>query len=87
MELALWRILGNPDDLRRFRDEPREYLQQFRLDEDELDMMANWEVGLMDERGVSSLLMMTAFAKMNGRARMPEYQRKIRREDGPVGAQ
>jgi len=80
IEKALWQVLDSPDALQHFRDDPQTYLRSFRLDAAEHEMVTSWDVGRMDDHGVSTLLMMTVFAKINGRERMPEYQRKIRRK-------
>jgi hypothetical protein len=83
MEKALWQASTNPADARRFRDDAQAYLKDFRLDEKECAMMLSWDVVAIASRGVNPLLLMQAFATVNGMGRMLEY---IMRMNQPSGA-
>lgn len=73
VERALWRACKDPEQAKRFREDAHSYLEEFRLDEEVRWLLATWDVSELLDRGVHSLLLMNAFAAVNGPAAMGTY--------------
>ncbi len=77
LEKALWQIGTSPVEAGQFRQDPDVYMQQFRLQQDERDMLQGLDVGRMAGREVSTLLLLMAFIAVRGPGCMPDYMRSM----------
>ena len=68
IEKALWQSSKNAADAKRFREDPHSYLKEFRIDEDERWLLAEWDVSGLINRGVHPMIIMMAFQAVNGGA-------------------
>ena len=82
IEKALWQAVMQPADAQRFRDDSDAYLNDFRIDDDERSLLDTWDVAGLASREVNELLLMMAFATINGHDRMGEYVMKINGMEG-----
>lgn len=79
IEKALWEIAANPADARRLGEDAQSYLKNYRIDEQERSLLASWDVSGMITHGVHPMLVMMAFAAVNGPAAMGGYMEKLYR--------
>jgi dihydroxycyclohexadiene carboxylate dehydrogenase len=77
IEKALWQSCKNPADAKRFREDAHAYLKEFRVDEVERWLMAEWDVSGLIEHGVHPMIIMMAFVAVNGGASMLGYQGRL----------
>ena len=85
IEKALWKSTANPADAQRLREDARSYLEDYRLDDLERSLMASWDIRALVERGVHPMVLMMAFAAVNGPAASATYVEKVNTPN-PVGA-
>lgn len=78
LEKLFWQIHTKPEEVKRYCDDPGAYLRDFRLDEDEREMVLSWDVGEMAARGVNQMLLQFAFTAVNGMGKHGEYIMKLR---------
>lgn len=77
IERLLWQVNSDPEEAERLREDFQGYLEDFRLDEEERELLLSWDVLGMATRDVNPLLMMSAFAAVNGMEQVVEYIMKI----------
>ncbi len=86
IERALWVALSDPKEMERFRADARGYLSEFNIDEEERDLILDWDVEEIVARDVSPLLLLSVYSGVNGPAQMPIYLEKINRGIGVLAA-
>ena len=84
IEKALWQASMNPGDARRLREETQSYLGDFRLDEQERSLLNAWDIRGMVERGVHPMVVMMAFAAINGPAAAATYVEMVNTPGHPA---
>ncbi len=77
IEKALWQVSMDPVQAGRLREDPESYLQEFRLDEQERALMTNWDIRAIVDRGVHPMVLMMAFAAINGPDMAASYIQKV----------
>ena len=73
LEKALWQMYLNPADAQLFSADAQAYVNDFRLDQQEREKLASFDVNAMIAHGANPLLVMMAFQTVKGVQRMPEY--------------
>jgi len=81
IEKALWQACRNPDDAQRLLDDAHAYLGEFRIDDEERWLVAEWNVRELVDRGVNPMVVMMAFAAVNGPAASPGYPKRLHRTE------
>lgn len=81
IEKALWQASRDPDDARRLLEDAHAYLGEFRIDEEERWLVAEWDVRKLVDRGVNPMVVMMAFSAVNGPAAAPGYARRLHRSE------
>lgn len=77
VEKALW-LLGNEQGhAERFRADPDAYLDEFRLDPDEREIVRNVDVRRLSDRGVNPLLLLGVQRAVKGGDSIPDYMRQM----------
>lgn len=77
IEKALWQASMDPADAQRLREDPESYLREFRLDEQERSLMTAWDIRGIVDHGVHPMVVMMAFAAINGPAAAATYVQKV----------
>jgi protocatechuate 4,5-dioxygenase alpha chain len=77
IEKALWQAVTNPADGDRLRGDAAAYLLEFRLTDEERDLVLGWDVKALAERRVNELLLMMAFSATHGMDQLPVYLGRI----------
>jgi hypothetical protein len=77
IEKALWQASMDPVDAQRLREDAPSYLRDFRLDERESSLLACWDIRAIVELGVHPMVLMMAFAAVNGPAASAVYVEKV----------
>lgn len=77
IEKALWQIGTSEQEAERFRAAPEAYVQEFRMDDVEQDMLIKLDVGKLARHNVSTLVLMMAFLAVKGPDSMPDYMRSM----------
>jgi dihydroxycyclohexadiene carboxylate dehydrogenase len=77
IEKALWQASMKPDAARRLREDAHTYLKDFRIDEDDRWLLAAWDVRGLIDRGVHPMIIMMAFAAVNGPFAAAGYQDRV----------
>lgn len=77
IEKVLWKINSDPEEANRYRDDPEAYLQNYRVDDEERELLLTWDVSTLAARDVSPLLLLSAHAAVKGVDKVPEYIQKI----------
>lgn len=77
IEKALWQASMDPAEAQRLREDAPSYLQGFKLDEQESSLLASWDIRRIVESGVHPMVLMMAFAAVNGPAASAEYVVKV----------
>ena len=77
IEKALWQASMNPAQAQRLREDAPSYLQGFRLDAQESSLLASWDIRGIVELGVHPMVVMMAFAAVNGPAASGTYVEKV----------
>lgn len=86
IEKLLWQVTSSPEEAKRLRGDFTAYLQDFRIDKEERSMLTSWDVSALDQRGVNPLLLMSAYAAVNGMDKVGDYIMKINAPRSDVGA-
>ena len=86
IEKLLWQVNSSPAEAERYRADTQAYLNEFRLDEEERSLLTSWDVGTLASRDVNPLLLMSAFATVNGMDKVVEYLMKINQPGGNAPA-
>ncbi len=73
VELALWTIVADPRDGRRFQADPDAFLGAFRLDDDEKAMVRDLDVRRLIDLEINSMLVMNAYCAVHGFQNIPTY--------------
>ena len=77
IEKALWQASMDPAEAGRMREDAESYLRDFRLDEQERALLASWDIRSIVERGVHPMVLMMAFAAINGPDMAASYVEKV----------
>lgn len=77
MEQALYDIAAHSYNTERFKENPREFLSAYALDQEEELMVLEMNVGEMVRRSLNPMLAMRVFLSVEGRDQLPEYLRRI----------
>lgn len=77
VERLLFEVAASPDLVRQFKDTPEQLLGAYALAPDEAELVRHLDVHEIASRGVNPMLVMRAFAAIEGRERMPEYFRRM----------
>ncbi len=77
IEKALWQASNKPADAKRLREDAHAYLKEFRIDEEERWLLAAWDVRGLIDRGVHPMIIMMAFAAVNGPFAAAGYQDRV----------
>lgn len=81
IEKALWQASSKAADAQRLREDAHAYLKEFRIDEDERWLLATWDVRGLIDRGVHPMIIMMAFAAVNGPFAAAGYQDRVHEEE------
>ncbi len=73
VELALWTIVADPRDGRRFQADPDAFLAGFRLEDDEKVMVRELDVRRLIDLEINSMLVMNAYCAVHGFQNIPTY--------------
>lgn len=73
VEKVLWELGSDPDKAAEFRQACEKFLALYRLADEERQMLQEFDLRGMAERGVSTLLLMSAWMAVHGPATMKEY--------------
>lgn len=77
IEKALWQASMNPKAAQRLREDTDGYLDEFRLDEQERALLNCWDIRGIVDRGVHPMVLMMAFAAVNGPEASAVYVEKV----------
>lgn len=77
IEKALWQASMNPDDAKCLREDAHAYLSTFDIDEEERWLLAVWDIRGLIDHGVHPMIVMMAFAAVNGPFAAAGYQDRI----------
>ncbi len=77
IERVLFDLTSDPTAPARLRADATAFLSAYPLEGDEAVVLRTLDAGAMLARGVDPMLAMRAFNAVEGRARMPEYMRRI----------
>ena len=77
IERVLFDLTSDPQAPARLREDPQGFLAAYPLEDEEAHIIRVLDVRAMHDRGVDAMLSMRAFNAVEGRARMPEYMRRI----------
>jgi hypothetical protein len=77
MELALWKIACDSAEAERYKGDPDAYLAQFRLDDEERQLIRAADVREMSDRKVNDMLLTMFFRALHGRQGRAEYLRRM----------
>ncbi|MBB3862333.1 hypothetical protein GGQ88_003633 [Novosphingobium hassiacum] len=78
MEVVLFRLANQPEDVARFRADPDTYLAEHKLDSSEVGALRAMDIEGMAAIPVNWMLMMGAYQALHGRPKQPEYLQRIR---------
>lgn len=78
VEVVLYRLANQPDDLARFMRDRDSYLGEYRLANQELEALRGFDVERLAEMNVNWMLLMGAYQALHGRPKQPEYLHRIR---------
>ena len=81
IEKALWEASVNPKQADRFSRDVHAYLEHFNVDEEERWLLAAWDLRALVDRGVHPMILMMAFAAVNGPAASPGYPKRLHKEE------
>lgn len=81
IEKALWQASMTPADAERMRSDAHSYLKQFMIDEDERWLLVAWDIRALIDHGVHPMIIMMAFAAVNGPFAASGYQDRIHERD------
>lgn len=81
IEKALWQASMKSADAERMREDAHSYLKQFNVDEDERWLLAAWDIRRLIDHGVHPMIIMMAFAAVNGPFAASGYQDRIHEQD------
>lgn len=81
IEKALWQACRDPEYAQRLCEDPHAYLKDFRIDDDERWLLAEWDVKALVEHGVNPMVVMMAFAAVNGPAAAPGYVKRLHKTE------
>ena len=82
IDKALWQALSNPKEMQRLREDAQDYLREFKIDDQERQLMLSWDVGELVSRGVSPLLLVSTYTAVEGMDKMGDYIMKINQPRG-----
>lgn len=77
VEKVLWDLMVFPDKKETFVNTPDVLLSAYQLGDDEKDILKNWDVRTMTDRGCSPMLSMISWMAVRGGEEMPEYMRRM----------
>lgn len=83
IEKSLWQASVKPADAQRLREDTESYLKTFRLDERERALVSSWDVRGLADLGVHAMVLMMAYAAVNGVEASQQYIVKI---NSPAGS-
>jgi hypothetical protein len=75
---ALFDIASTSQRTAEFKADPQGFLAGYPLEPDEVQMIVELDVREMLRRQLNPMLAMRAFSAIEGRARMPEYLRRLK---------
>ncbi len=81
IEKALWQASRDPEDAQRLLADAHAYLGEFSIDEEERWLVADWDLRALVDRGVNPMVLMMAYAAVNGPAASPGYPKRLHQED------
>lgn len=81
IEKALWQASMKPEQAERLREDAHSYLKAFRIDEDDRWLLASWDVRGLIDRGVHPMIIMMAFAAVNGPFAASGYRDRIHEKE------
>ena len=87
IEKALWQASMKPADAQRLREDAASYLQEFRIDEQERSLITSWDIRGIVDQGVHPMVLMMAFAAVNGPAASATYVEKVNTPSQAVPSQ
>lgn len=77
IEKALWQASMDPAAAAGLREDAESYLGQFRIDESERALMTSWDIRGLVDLGVHPMVLMMAFAAVNGPAASAQYVERV----------
>ena len=77
VERVLWKLSVERSSKNRFRDDPRAFLGQFRLSEQEVEYLLNFEVGALQRMGVNPMLTMGFWQELAPDRCMRRYKERL----------
>lgn len=87
IEKILWEVTMKPAFAERFRNDPEAYLKDFRLDDEERSLLLSWDVfKLVTKLDINPLVVMSAYAEINGMDKVGEYIMKINTMSVPASS-
>jgi hypothetical protein len=73
VELALWTIVADHQNVDRFQADPAAFLAGFRLDDEERAIVTSLDVRALIDRNINSMLVMNAYCSFHGFESIPQY--------------
>lgn len=77
VEKVLWKLSVERSSKNRFRDDPRGFLGQFRLSEQEVECLVHFEVGALQRMGVNPMLTMGFWQELAPDRSMRLYKERL----------
>lgn len=81
IEKALWQACMNPEDAQRLREDAHAYLKEFKIDDNERWVLASWDVRAVLDLGVNPMVVMMAYAAVNGPMASMGYPARVNTEE------
>jgi hypothetical protein len=79
LERVLFELAAGGPGTAAYLNDRDAYLAAYRLEADERRLILDMDVSQMIQRGINAMLVMRAFTSVEGRDRMPEYMRRLKR--------
>lgn len=73
MEKVLWQVYTNHAETQRYNQDPQAYLQDYKLEANEREMLLSYDVMAMIDHGVNPMIVLMGFQTIIGIERYPEY--------------
>lgn len=77
VERVLWKLSVERSSKNRFRDDPRGFLAQFRLSEEEAESLLSFDVGALQRMGVNPMLTMGFWQELAPDRSMRLYKERL----------
>ncbi len=81
VERVLWKLSVERSSKNRFRDDPRGFLGQFRLSEQEVECLLSFDVGALQRMGVNPMLTMGFWQELAPNRSMRLYKERLGASD------